>query len=383
MFYLRKDLILVFIISLLFSENINSQKERRVITTAVPFLLISSDARASGLGDQGVSTSADNFSQHWNQSKFIFTENNSGFGFSYTPYLSSVVSDVFLGNLTYFRRNSERSVWSFSLKYFSLGEIDILENPLDIPIVESPNEFTIDAGYGLRLSDNLSLGITGRFLLSDVKLQSFDSDTELASSIAVDISGFYQSNSFRLGSNDAIYRAGFNISNLGPKMKYSEMGEENFIPSNFRIGSGIEFIYDSNNSLTLTIEINKLLVPTPNVPVYGPDGSTIVSYSQPDIGFLSGIFKSFNDAPDGFSEELKELTYSLGLEYSFNDVFFLRSGYFNEHELKGSRKFFTLGAGFNTQSNFQIDLSYLISTSDVISPLENTLRFSLSYNIFD
>tara|TARA_B100001939_G_scaffold342252_1_gene353126 strand:+ start:328 stop:1470 length:1143 start_codon:yes stop_codon:yes gene_type:complete len=380
---MRKDLILVFIISLLFSENINSQKERRVITTAVPFLLISSDARASGLGDQGVSTSADNFSQHWNQSKFIFTENSSGFGFSYTPYLSSVVSDVFLGNLTYFRRNSERSVWSFSLKYFSLGEIDILENPLDIPIVESPNEFTIDAGYGLRLSDNLSLGITGRFLLSDVKLQSFDSDTELASSIAVDISGFYQSNSFRLGSNDAIYRAGFNISNLGPKMKYSEMGEENFIPSNFRIGSGIEFIYDSNNSLTLTIEINKLLVPTPNVPVYGPDGSTIVSYSQPDIGFLSGIFKSFNDAPDGFSEELKELTYSLGLEYSFNDVFFLRSGYFNEHELKGSRKFFTLGAGFNTQSNFQIDLSYLISTSDVISPLENTLRFSLSYNIFD
>ena len=383
MFYIRKDLILVLLVSLLFSENINSQKERRVITTAVPFLLISSDARASGLGDQGVSTSADNFSQHWNQSKFIFTENNSGFGFSYTPYLSSVVSDVFLGNLTYFRRNSERSAWSFSLKYFSLGEIDILENPLDIPIVESPNEFTIDAGYGLRLSDNLSLGITGRFLLSDVKLQSFDSDTELASSIAVDISGFYQSNSFRIGSNDAIYRAGFNISNLGPKMKYSETGEENFIPSNFRIGSGLEFIYDSNNSLTLTIEINKLLVPTPNVPIYGPDGSTIVSYSQPDIGFLSGIFKSFNDAPDGLSEELKELTYSLGLEYSFNDVFFLRSGYFNEHELKGSRKFFTLGAGFNTQSNFQIDLSYLVSKSDVISPLENTLRFSLSYNIFD
>lgn len=380
---MRKDLILLFVISLLFLENINSQKERRVITTAVPFLLISSDARASGLGDQGVSTSADNFSQHWNQSKFIFSESNSGFGFSYTPYLSSVVSDVFLGNLTYFKRNSERSVWSFSLKYFSLGEIDILENPLDIPIVESPNEFTIDAGYGLRLSNNLSLGITGRFLLSDVKLRSFNNETELASSIAVDISGFFQSNSFRLGNNNAIYRAGFNLSNLGPKMKYSEMGEENFIPSNFRIGSGLEFIYDSNNSLTLTIEINKLLVPTPNVAVYGPDGSTIVSYSQPDIGFLSGIFKSFNDAPDGFSEELKELTYSLGLEYSFNDVFFLRSGYFNEHELKGSRKFFTLGAGFNTQSNFQIDLSYLISTSDVISPLENTLRFSLSYNIFD
>ena len=380
---IKSNLIFSILLVFLISVNQYSQEDRRVITTAVPFLLISSDARASGLGDQGVSTSSDNFSQHWNQSKYLFSESNTGIGFSYTPYLSSVVSDVFLGNLTYFKRRSERSVWSFSLKYFSLGEIDILENPLDIPVVESPNEFTIDAGYGLKLSDNFSMGITGRFLLSDVKLQSFNSETEVATSFAVDISGFFQSNTFQLGDNDAIYRAGFNISNLGPKMKYSELGEENFIPSNLRLGNGIEFIYDSNNSLALSFEINKLLVPTPNIPVYGPDGSTIVSYSQPNIGFLSGIFKSFNDAPDGFSEELKELTYSLGLEYSFNDVFFLRSGYFSEHELKGSRKFFTIGAGFATESNFQVDLSYLISTSDVVSPLENTLRFSLSYNIFN
>jgi len=364
---IKTKLIFSILLVSLISVNQYSQDDRRVITTAVPFLLISSDSRASGLGDQGVSTSTDNFSQHWNQSKYLFSESN----------------DVFLGNLTYFNRSSERSVWSFSLKYFSLGEIDILENPLDIPVVESPNEFTIDAGYGLKLSDNFSMGITGRFLLSDVKLQSFDSETEVATSFAVDISGFFQSNTFQLGDNGAIYRAGFNISNLGPKMKYSELGEENFIPSNLRLGNGIEFIYDSNNSLALSIEINKLLVPTPNIPVYGPDGSTIISYSQPNIGFLSGIFKSFNDAPDGFSEELNELTYSLGLEYSFNDVFFLRSGYFSEHELKGSRKFFTIGAGFATESNFQVDLSYLISTSDVVSPLENTLRFSLSYNIFN
>ena len=152
-----------------------------------------------------MSTSPDNFSQHWNQSKYLFSESNNGIGFSYTPYLSSVVSDVFLGNLTYFRRNSERSVWSFSLKYFSLGEIDILENPLDIPIVESPNEFTIDAGYGLKLSDNFSLGITGRFLLSDVKLVSFSGETEVATSFAVDISGFFQSNTFQFGENNAIY----------------------------------------------------------------------------------------------------------------------------------------------------------------------------------
>ena len=146
---IKSNFIFSILLVFLISANQYSQEDRRVITTAVPFLLISSDARASGLGDQGVSTSSDNFSQHWNQSKYLFSESNTGIGFSYTPYLSSVVSDVFLGNLTYFKRRSERSVWSFSLKYFSLGEIDILENPLDIPVVESPNEFTIDAGYGL------------------------------------------------------------------------------------------------------------------------------------------------------------------------------------------------------------------------------------------
>ena len=373
---------LLFSIVIFFSLNIYSQKERRVITTAVPFLLISSDARASGVGEQGVATSFDNFSQHWNPSKYVFAENSSGFGFSYTPYLSKIVNDVFLGNLTYFRKNSERSAWSFSLKYFSLGEIDILQNPLDIPVIESPNEFTLDAAYSLKLNDNFGLGVAGRFLLSDVKLQSFDSESQASTSVAVDISGFFKSDVISLGRNDGILRAGFNISNLGPKMKYSDLGQENFIPSNLRIGSGFEFLYDSNNSLSITIEVNKLLVPTPNVPIYDSSNSEIIAYKQSDIGFLSGIFKSFNDAPDGFSEELKELTYSLGLEYSFNKSFFLRTGYFSEHELKGSRKFITLGTGFSTNSNLTFDLSYLISTSEIISPLENTLRFSLSYNLF-
>jgi hypothetical protein len=379
---IKPQYVFSILLILLFSLNQYSQQDRRLVRTAVEFLMVSSDARASGMGDQGVSTSTDNFSQHWNQSKYIFSESNSGIGFSYTPYLSNIVSDVFLGNLTYFKKRSERSVWSFSLKYFSLGEIPLLENALDIPLIKTPNEFTIDAGYGLKLSDYFSLGITGRFLLSDMK-QSLSGETMTATSFAADISGFFQSDIFQFGENDAIYRAGFNISNLGPKMKFSDFGEEDFLPSNLRLGNGIEFIYDSNNSLSLSFEINKLLVPTPNVPVYSADGSTIRSYSQPNIGFLSGIFKSFNDAPDGFSEELKELTFSFGLEYSLNDMFFLRSGYFNEHELKGSRKYFTIGAGFATRSNFQVDLSYLISTSDVVSPLENTLRFSLSYNIFN
>jgi hypothetical protein len=372
--------ILLFI--LLFTAFLGySQKERRVITTAVPFLMISSDARASGIGEQGVATSFDNFSQHWNPSKYVFSENSSGFGFSYTPYLSKIVNDVFLGNLTYYRKNSERSAWSFSLKYFSLGDIDVLQNPLDIPVIESPNEFTLDAGYSLKLNENFGLGITGRFLLSDVKLQTFDAESQASTSVAVDVSGFFQSDIISFGRNNGILRAGFNISNLGPKMKYSDLGQESFIPSNLKIGSGFEFLYDNSNSLTFSFEINKLLVPTPSIPIYDSSNTEIIAYKQDDIGFLSGIFKSFGDAPDGSSEELKELTYSFGLEYSFNQSFFLRSGYFTEHELKGSRKFITLGTGFRTNSNLSIDLSYLISTSEIISPLENTLRFSLSYNL--
>jgi len=373
----NKLLIIILILSIF---NVYSQ-DRRVITTAVPFLLISSDARASGLGEQGVATSVDNFSQHWNPSKYIFSENSSGVAFSYTPYLSKLVNDIFLANVSYYNKISERSSWSASLKYFSLGDIDILQNPLDIPIIENPNEFTLDASYSLRLSESFAMSVSGRFLMSDVKLQTLDSETEAATSVAVDISGYYQSDLESYNSFDGILRAGFNISNIGPKMKYSKVsgGTESYIPTNLRLGSGFEFIFDSNNSLALTLEVNKLLVPSPSEEVLSSNGE-VVAYRQPDIGFLQGIFKSFGDAPDGIAEEIKELTYALGLEYSFDNSFFIRSGYFSEHELKGSRKFITIGTGFKTDRNLSIDLSYLISTSDVISPLENTIRLSLGFN---
>ena len=369
------------IIFILFSIFSSFTQERRVITTAVPFLMIASDARAAGIGEQGVATSMDNFSQHWNPSKYVFSESSSGIAFSYTPYLSKLVNDIFLANISYFNKINERSAWSASLKYFSLGDIDILQNPLDIPIIENPNEFTIDAAYSLKLNENFALSVGGRFLLSDVKLQTLDSETEAASSFAVDISGFFESDINSYSNYDGILRAGFNISNIGPKMKYSKLnnGTESFLPANLRFGSGFEFIFDSNNSFTISVELNKLLVPSPSEEVFNVNGD-LVAYRQPDVGFLQGIFNSFNDAPDGFSEELKELTYSLGLEYSFNKSFFLRSGYFSEHELKGSRKFITIGTGFNTARDLNIDLSYLISTSDVISPLENTLRLSLGFN---
>ena len=371
----------ILFIILLSAFNLYSQQERRVITTAVPFLMISSDARASGIGEQGVATSVDNFSQHWNPSKYVFSENSSGIAFSYTPYLSKLVNDIFLANVSYYNKINERSSWSASLKYFSLGDIDILQNPLDIPIVENPNELTFDASYTLKLSENFAMGITGRFLMSDVKLQTLDSETEAATSVAVDISGFYQSEVNSYNNFDGIIRAGFNISNIGPKMKYSKVngGTESYIPTNLRLGSGFEFIFDSSNSLAITLEINKLLVPSPSEEVLNANGE-VVAYRQPDVGFLAGIFKSFGDAPDGMAEEIKELTYGLGLEYSFNKSFFLRTGYFTEHELKGSRKFATIGTGFKTSKDLIVDLSYLISTSDVISPLENTIRLSLGFN---
>ena len=373
----KKIVLFIFLFSLF---NVYSQ-ERRVITTAVPFLMISSDARASGVGEQGVATSVDNFSQHWNPSKYVFSENSSGIAFSYTPYLSKLVNDIFLANVSYYNKINERSSWSMSLKYFSLGDIDILQNPLDIPIIENPNEFTLDASYSLKLSESFAMGVSGRFLMSDVKLQTLDSETEAATSVAVDISGYYQSDVKSYNKFDGILRAGFNISNIGPKMKYSKVngGTESYIPTNLRLGSGFEFIFDSNNSLALTLEVNKLLVPSPSEEVLNSNGE-VVAYRQPDVGFLQGMFKSFGDAPDGMAEEIKELTYSLGLEYSFNDSFFIRSGYFSEHELKGSRKFLTLGTGFTTSRDLKIDLSYLISTSEVISPLENTIRLSLGFN---
>ena len=375
---MSKKYFLIFVFLLI--VKLNFSQDRRVITTAVPFLMISADARASGLGEQGVATTPDAFSQHWNPSKYIFSDNLSGVGISYTPYLSKLVSDVFLANINYYKVINERSSWSTSFKYFSLGDIDIIQNPQDIPILENPNEFTLDASYSLKLSDYFAMAVTGRFLMSDVKLQSVDSDSDSASSFAVDISGFYQSDEQAFKNFNGILRAGFNLSNLGPRMKYEELGKKNFIPTNLKFGVAFDFILDSSNKFSLNLELNKLLVPSPSIPIYNSNDQ-IIGYNQADVGFLSGIFKSFGDAPDGFSEELKEITLAFGMEYLYNDSFAIRAGYFNEHENKGARKYLTFGTGFKF-NEINLDLSYLLSTSSVISPLENTLRFSFTYNFY-
>jgi hypothetical protein len=366
---------------LLVTQLTFAQQDIRVVTTAVPFLSIAPDARSAGLGDQGVATSSDAFANHWNPAKYAFIGNDTGAAVSYTPYLSKLVNDIFLADLTYYRAISDRSAWAVGLRYFSLGEIEIGQTPADFlnPLIESPNEYVLDASYALKLSDKFSMAIQGSFLTSDLKLNSANNDSTSASTVAVGISGFYQSYEVPYSSFSGMWRAGFNISNIGPKLKYEDEGQSDFLPTNLKLGGGFDFIFDSYNKLAVSLEINKLLVPSPSEPIKDNEGN-ITGYAQPDdVGVLSGIFKSFGDAPDGFSEELKEFTWSLGAEFMYDESFALRAGYFNEHELKGARKFFTLGAGFK-YNVIDVDLSYLISAGRVINPLENTLRFSLTFN---
>lgn len=357
-----------------------AQNSNRVITTGVPFLLITADARAAGMGDLGVATSVDNYSQYWNPAKYVFSSNKKGFGLSYTPYLSKLVDDIFLGNITYYNKVDERSSWATSLRYFSLGDIqfnDFIGGSIIDQGMERPSELTLDLSYSLKLSPEFSMAVAGRFIFSDLKIAA-NSDNSSASTLGVDIAAFYKSEVFDLSSKKAVFRSGLNISNIGPKLNYDSGEQKSFIPTNLRTGAGLELFIDENNSIGLYSEFSKLLVPTP-VAVYDKN-QNIIGYGQPDIDFVSGIFKSFTDSPNGLSEELSEITIALGLEYSFQGAFLIRTGYFNESVEKGSRRYFTMGAGFNL--NFiDIDISYLFSTSRVRNPLENTIRFSLSMNL--
>jgi len=363
-----------------FFVTISVYSQDRVITTGVPFLQITPDARAAGMGDMGVATSADEFSQQWNPAKYPFNSNNEGFAISYTPYLSKLVNDIFLGNVTYYKKLNERSAWATSFKYFSLGDIqfnEIIGGTIVDQGIEKPNELTLDISYSLKLSELFSMSVVARYIRSDLKLSS-DSDSSSANSLGIDISAFYRSKSFEFSGINSILRSGINISNIGPRLKYDVGGRQNFIPTNLKVGTGLQMNIDDDNSITVNLELNKLLVPTPIA--FFDQNNQFIGYKQPDVGFLKGIIESFSDAPDGFKEELQEVAWSLGFEYIFKNNFSLRTGYFNENKYKGSRRYITFGTGFLiNQMNFNV--SYLFSTSNVRSPLENTLRFSLAFNI--
>ena len=394
----------ILVVLLLTIQFTNAQQ--RVITTGVPFLLVAADARSAGMADQGVATSADAFSQQWNPAKFAFAIDKQGFSTSYTPYLTALVNDISLGQVTYYNRFGAegRSAFAGSLRYFGLGEIELRQNFDDVPVIVKPSELAIDGSYALKLNDHFSMAVAGRYIRSALRIPSGDgTDAKPASSFAVDVAGFYQSEEIAFNTFNGKYRLGFNFQNMGPKINYdagaSDDNSANFLPANMRLGGGFDFILDEYNKVSVSLELTKLLVPTPPAIVEPIDengdgsidadeqliasdayGVKIQEYQK--INWTSGIFKSFNDAPGGFSEELKEITYSVGSEYLYQDSFAMRLGYFHESPQKGARKFFSLGAGFK-YNVVKVDVSYLFSASKVKNPLENTLRFSLTFNFGD
>ena len=395
---------IAFIVSFLVMGQLMKAQEdnSRVITTGVPFLLIAADARSAGLADMGVATSADAFSQQYNPAKYAFSLRKQGFSVSYTPYLTSIANDIALGQLSYYNKINDQSTFAGSLRFFGLGDIELREtgDPNEIPRVVNPNELALDGSYSLKLSDRFAMSVGGRYIRSSLKIADANNDATAASTFAVDVAGYYQSEEISYDDFNGRWRAGFNFQNMGPKISYdNDEINNNFLPANMRLGMGFDFVFDEYNKVGVTAEVTKLLVPTPPALVAAVDADNNGSIDQAEqdladdayaqalsdyrkIGWSQGIAKSFNDAPDGFSEELRECTWALGAEYSYQDSFALRLGYFNEHELKGARKFFSMGAGFK-YNVVKIDVSYLFSASKVRNPLENTLRFSLTFNFGD
>jgi hypothetical protein len=388
----------IFILLLLVIAGQIVKAQDRVITTGVPFLLVAADARAAGMADQGVATSADGYSQQWNPAKYAFALDKQGFSVGYTPYLTQLVNDISLGQVNYYNRFNEKSAFAGSLRFFSLGEIELRQNFDDPANVVKPNELALDGSYSLKLSEHFSMAVGGRYIRSNLKIADVNTDAVPGSSFAVDVAGFYQSEEIAFNEFNGRYRLGFNFQNMGPKISYDNTKNDissNFLPANMRIGGGFDFILDEYNKVALNVEFAKLMVPTPQEPVYVDlnndgtiDASEIVNAKATNnenykkINWVSGMFKSFGDAPGGISEELKEFTYSVGTEYSYQDSFAMRLGYFHESPMKGARKFFSLGAGFK-YNVVKVDVSYLFSASKIKNPLENTLRFSLTFNFGD
>lgn len=358
---MKKSTLLTLLLINFLALTTRAQINEGAITTSVPFLQISTDARAGGMGEIGVATSSDAYALFHNAAKIAFNKSKLSVGVSYVPWLRNLTDDIFAGNFSVVNRFSENSAWGADLKFFSLGRIDLTDNSGNSTGSINPSEFALSGYYSLKLSEKFSMGVGLKYINSNLDVDN--NSLEAVNSFAVDISAYYQSDEENYGTFNGRYRIGVNVANIGPKVEYTP-GEENFIPTIGKLGGGFDFIFDDYNTLGVNLEFRKLLVPS--------------SGSLSSRGWFEGMFTSLGDRP--FSEELREVNWSLGAEYLYNNAFAVRAGYFNESETKGNRKFFTLGAGFTAQA-FSVDLSYLVNTSDVNNPLENTLRFSLSFDI--
>ena len=370
-----------------FAQNVSGVDEigrnnLNTITTAVPFLLISPDSRAGGMGDVGVATSPDANSLHWNPAKYSFIDEDMGFAVSYVPWLRELVPDINLSYISGYKKLNKNDVIAMELRYFTLGDItftDVIGNNLG---QYKPNEFAIGSSYSRKLSDQFSLAISGRYIYSNLTggQSAGGIATNAGQSIAADVAGYYVKD-IRIAKKNAELAFGANISNIGNKISYTETSTRDFIPINLRLGAAVNTDFDEYNKISFAFDLNKLLVPTP--PMYNDSISDQIDLGKdPNVSVVSGIFQSFGDAPGGFNEEIREINFSLGTEYWYNNQFAIRAGYFNEHNTKGGRKFFTFGSGVK-YNVFALDFSYLINASRAINgnnPLANTMRFTLTFD---
>ena len=360
------------------------KNEFNPITTGVTSLSIIPDARGASMGDLGAATDPDANSQYWNPSKYAFAYSQAGVSVSYTPWLRKLVNDIYLANVAgYWKLGSEdNQAISASLRYFSLGEVSMTDSDNNLINSINPFEMAFDLGYSRKLSEKFSMGVALRYVYSDLAFDESSSsdDTKGASAFAADISGYYTTYPI-IGRNECQWSLGFNISNIGSKVSYSGGNEPAFLPTTLRIGTSFTFPLADYHNLSLSCDLNKLLVPTkPRLSDYEDQ----IAYEDAlqewkDMSPISGIFNSFSDAPGGFSEEIKEINYSIGAEYSYNQQFFLRGGYYHESEFKGNRQYFGLGAGF-ALNVLRLDAAYMIATAQS-SPLDQTLRFTLTFDM--
>lgn len=368
-------------ILLLLPDKLKAQEpDFNPILTAMPSLQIAPDARGGGMGDVGSATMPDVYSQHWNAAKYPFISTDAGLAFSYTPWLSNLINDI---NMLYASGywkfgNDKLNAISTSLRYFSLGDIEIAHPSGEFWESVSPHEFAFDVAYSRRLTQTFSGAVTLRYIRADYSVGSDESTA--GNAFSADIAGYNESY-FYMGRSEALLGLGFNISNIGTKISYDGGETSMFLPANLRVGASLGYPIDIKNTITVSLDMNKLLVPTPQLVAI--DETDEEMYKRIDeynnISSIGGIFKSFGDAPGGFKEEMQEMVWSLGLEYVYNNQFSLRTGYSNENEYKGNRRYITFGAGFRTKA-FQIDAAYLVSTAQS-NPLDQTLRLSLGFDL--
>lgn len=392
--------LLVSMVSYAQTYRILGQDGNRVITTGVPFLAITPDARSGGMGEAGVAISPDANATYWNAAKLAFLDSELGVAGSFTPWLSKVVSDMSISYLSGYKKLNNDQALAVSMRYFDLGDIQLTNEQGDLLQLVSPREFAISGTYSMKLGENISAGLTGRFVHSNLfagtTSGSGAGDGKPGISAAADIGVYYTKDAVISGKQSNISFGGV-ISNLGPKITYLDEDQADFLPTNLRLGGAYTTSLDPYNKLTFALDVNKLMVPTP--PIYATDDDgriirmdpddpdsdpVIASGKDPNRGLLAGWFGSFADAPDGFSEELSEFMLSAGVEYWYNDLFAVRGGYYYEAADKGDRRYFTAGLGLRYQV-FGVDFAYLLPQGSRDQgqnhPLQETLRVSLQFNL--